>query len=293
MIKLDFITPGSCNTNDPYPICNNPDLPLDSSATVEAYRKAIEKSGRSIRLDISWKVERNATYYDIWRANAESMRTDQDINEGSGSPIFVKWQTVQRAIENYREYIELQIPKNQLLSIYPDMDNLYVGNADEISGVTSDERTSIMTHWICAGANLIAGSDLTNTDAHGIDLLTNPAAQAVAKFTRQFPMQPRNPGSGGTESKQLQAWIAGPADDGSAVVVLANYGPDQGQGGFGTSLTGNQAVSITIEDLGLEGSFLVHDVWEDRDEEPVKTGAPLTRNLSEGQSKMLRLTPVS
>src|SRR3954470_21293163 len=94
MIKLDFVTPGSCNTNDPFPICILPGFPIDSSATVKAYHKAIQNSGRDIRLDISWKLERNDTYYDIWRTNAESMRTDQDINEGSGSPVFTKWQTV-------------------------------------------------------------------------------------------------------------------------------------------------------------------------------------------------------
>lgn len=103
LIKLDYITPGSCNTNASYPACDLPGFPIDSSGTVEAYHTAIKNSGRPIRLDISWKLERNDTYYDIWRANADTMRMDQDINEGSGSAIFVKWATVQRAINNYRE----------------------------------------------------------------------------------------------------------------------------------------------------------------------------------------------
>lgn len=58
-------------------------------------------------------------------------------------------------------------------------------------------------------------------------------------------MQPRNPGTGQSKSKQLQAWIAGPDSDGQAVVVLANYGPDLGQGGFGTKLEGQQTVSFS------------------------------------------------
>ncbi|TVY47283.1 Alpha-galactosidase 3, partial [Lachnellula cervina] len=190
LIKLDYITPGSCNTNASYPACDLPGFPIDSSGTVEAYHTAIKNSGRPIRLDISWKLERNNTYYDIWRANADTMRMDQDINEGSGSAIFVKWATVQRAINNYREYIALQLPKNTPLSIYPDMDNMYVGNPAALSGVTDDQRTSIMSHWIGAAANLMIGSDLTALDTHGLALLTNPAALAVAAFTAQFPMQP-------------------------------------------------------------------------------------------------------
>jgi len=245
-------------------------------------------------LDISWKLERNDTYYDIWRTNADSMRTDQDINESGGSPVFVKWQTVQRAIENYRQYIILQIPKNQPLSIYPDMDNLFVGNPEALTGITDDERRTVMTHWIGAAANLIIGSDLTELDDLGVELLSNGGAIAIAEFTRSFPMQPRNPGSGGVDAKQLQAWIAGPSDNGGeAVAILVNYGPDGGQGGFGTSLAGDQTVSITVEDLGLQGSFLVNDVWAGSDEETISASQPLSRVLGEGQSKLFKLTPVS
>lgn len=293
LIKLDYITPGSCNTNASYPACDLPGFPIDSSGTVEAYHTAIKNSGRPIRLDISWKLERNDTYYDIWRANADTMRMDQDINEGSGSAIFVKWATVQRAINNYREYIALQLPKNTPLSIYPDMDNMYVGNPAALSGVTDDQRTSIMSHWIGAAANLMIGSDLTALDTHGLALLTNPAALAVAAFTAQFPMQPRNPGSGSTSAQQLQAWIAGPAANGDAVVLLANYGPDEGQSGFSTSLAGNQTVSISTSDLGLaDGRYLVRDVWAGTDEEVVAAGSPLVRSLGAGQSMLFNLTLV-
>ncbi|KAI0129755.1 family 27 glycoside hydrolase [Xylariales sp. AK1849] len=251
LIKLDFITPGSPS--------NGASLPPDNSGEVIAYHKAIAQSGRQMRLDISWKLDRSQPFFDIWETNADSLRTDQDLNNG-GAAAFVAWGTVQRAIDNYRQYITAVTQFGTTLTVYPDMDNLFVGNAAAISGVTDDERQTIMTHWIGAVANLIVGSDLTNLDAFGLNLLTDPDAISVAGFTAHHPMQPRNPGTGGDGAEQLQAWIARPDTSGAVVVVIANYGPDQGQGGFGTSLPGIQTVVVTWGDLGISGTFDVHDV---------------------------------
>lgn len=280
-IKLDFVTPGSPD--------NGGHLVPDNSGAVIAYHKAIAQSGRQMRLDISWKLERNDTYYNIWRANADSMRTDQDINNG-GSNNFTMWQTVQRAIDNYRQYIVLQIPKNQSISIYPDMDNLFVENPQNVSGITDVERQSMTSHWIGAAANLIHGGDMTNIDDLGMKLATDSDAFAVADFSAKYPMQPRNPGSGGTEAMQLQAWIGGPSSDGEAVVILANYGPAGPQAGFNTSITGVQTVKASMEDLGIDGSsWAVFNVW-DKTNSSVANGGPLSADLDEGESVLLKLT---
>jgi len=243
-----------------------------------------------MRLDISWKLERNETYFKIWSSNADSMRTDQDINN-SNAKTFIEWATVQRAIENYRDFVSRIVNANEepVTTIYPDMDNLFVGNEAAITGVSDTMRESIATHWIGAAANLITGSDMTKLDELGIRLLTDPSAMEVARFTARFPMQPRNPGTGRNESKQLQAWIAGPDTSGSCVVVLANYGPDLGQGGFKTNLGGKQTVKATWDDLGIAGDFYVENVW---------TGSQLgalakevSAELDVGESCLLKLTP--
>ncbi|KAI1481620.1 glycoside hydrolase family 27 protein [Daldinia eschscholtzii] len=278
-IKLDFITPGSP--------ANGVNLPPDSSGEVIAYHQAIAQSGRDMRLDISWKLDRSQKYFDIWETNADSMRTDQDINNG-GASAFVSWEVVQRAIDNYRQYITTVMAYNTTLTIYPDMDNLFVGNPASVSGVTDDERQTIMTHWLGAGANLIVGSDLTSLDGLGLNLLTNSNAIAIADFTAHYPMQPRNPGTGLANSQQLQAWIAGSDASGAAVVIIANYGPDEGQGGFGTSLSGVQTVSASWDDLGISGTFDVHDVWADKDLGAERSG--LTVQLGEGQTVLYKLT---
>ncbi|KAI0387820.1 glycoside hydrolase family 27 protein [Hypomontagnella monticulosa] len=278
-IKLDFITPGSPS--------NGANLPPDESGEVIAYHKAIAQSGRKMRLDISWKLDRSQEFFDIWETNADSMRTDQDINNG-GQSTFVNWNTVQRAIDNYRQYITTVMQYNTTLTIYPDMDNLFVGNPASVSGVTDDERQTIMTHWIGAGANLIIGSDLTNLDDFGFNLLVNSDAMAVADFTAHHPIQPRNPGTGSNGAEQLQAWIAGPDESGAAVVIIVNYGPDQGQGGYGTSLTGTQTVNVSWGDLGISGSFDVHDVWAGNDLGTQSSG--LGVQLGEGQSVLYKLS---
>ena len=73
----------------------------------------------------------------------------------------------------------------------------------------------------------------------------------------QWPMQPRNPDStgsaGGPNASQTQSWVSGPNESGTAVVVLANYGPDEGSGGFGTSDNDIQLVTVSLDTLGLGG----------------------------------------
>ena len=68
-------------------------LVANNSGAVIAYHNAIAQSDRQMCLDISWKLGRNATYYDIWRENSDAMRTDQDINN-SGQTTLVAWATV-------------------------------------------------------------------------------------------------------------------------------------------------------------------------------------------------------
>jgi len=153
-IKLDFVTPGS-------PML----LPKNSSGTVIAYHAAISKASRPMRLDISWKLARDPIHYSIWSANADSFRTDQDINNaGAESALFTRWEVVQRAIDNYRQYIVMHTGRDEVLNIYPDMDNLYVGNGEDIDGIDDKMRYTIMNHWIGAGSNLMLGNDLTNLD---------------------------------------------------------------------------------------------------------------------------------
>ncbi|EED14333.1 conserved hypothetical protein [Talaromyces stipitatus ATCC 10500] len=282
MIKLDFLTPGSPQ--------NGANLDCDSSDAAHAYLNAIKASGRHMRLDLSWKLCRNETWLPIWSQLGDSMRIDQDL-DNYGYNTFVAWATAQRAIDNYRQYIGLQAQRNVPLTTYPDMDNLFTANAENLTGVPDLQRITIMNHWLGAGANLILGGDLTAIDSLGYQLLTSAESIAAADFFSQYPMQPRNPSTGDNLAQQLQAWIAGPSDDSIAYVLLVNYGPDQGQGGFGTQLKGIQDVTVSLEDLGISGSsWHATDLWNGT---ATKITDSYTVALDEGASQLLRLTTAS
>ncbi|PTB63289.1 glycoside hydrolase family 27 protein [Trichoderma citrinoviride] len=279
MLKLDFLTPGSPS--------NGANLACDSSDAVRAYQKAIKKSGRKIRLDISWKLCRNETWLPIWSDLAESMRTDQDL-DNYGTNTLMAWQVGQRAIENYRQYIGLQAQRNVPLTIYPDMDALFTVNPEHLAGVNDTIRYTVQNHWLGAGANLIIGGDMQQVDALGLKLTTSKQSIDAADFFAKYPMQPRNPGTGSNAAKQLQAWIGGPSDDHEAYVLIVNYGPDLGNGGFSTQLYGKQKLTVSLKDLGISGSaWTFTDIWSGKS---TRVTGSYSAWLTEGESQLLRLT---
>ncbi|KAH0556125.1 hypothetical protein GP486_005942 [Trichoglossum hirsutum] len=291
-IKLDFITPGSPD--------NNAGLPADSSGSVICYHKAIAQNGRKMRLDISWKLERNDTYYSIWKNNllkfensADSMRVDQDINN-SNQPTLTSWKTVQRTIEQYRQYISLQVPKGQPLTIYPDMDNLFVGNKASLTGLSDGQRQTVMTHWIGAAANLILGSDMTKLDSLGLSLLTNTRAQDVAKFTASYPMRPLEGNNNNMKGSPKQIWIAGPdPTTGVAVIVLANYGASGDNSLFDPAPAGGkQELKFALKDFGLsQDSYCVKDTWNPKNDRNVTCTETISVSLDDGESRLWKVVP--
>ncbi len=283
MIKLDYMTPGSPK--------NNGHLLRDNSRTAVAYHTAIQNGGHPVRLDLSWKLCRAAPWMEIWAANAESMRVDQDLDSYSGK-VFTGLAQVQRTTENYRQFITLQAARQRPVTIHSDLDNLFVGNPQHVTGLSDPQRITVMSLWIGASANLLLGSDLTALDALGRKLTTSPASVAVTAFCARYPMQPRNPGTGGYEGRQLQAWISGPSEEGEAVVLLTNLGADRGKAGYGTRWKGVQEVKVSLVDSGVggRGCWTVSDVWE-MGEVDVMDGASLQAWLDEGESRMFWLRP--
>ena len=270
-IKLDYVTPGSPDGGPPN---------VNNSGGVAAYHKAIENNQAQgkMRLDISWKLDRSDPYWGIWQSSADSLRIDQDTNNGQDAKSLTNWGSVLRTLDYYRQFINEQTQEarqGKPIMIRPDMDNTFIGNAEKVSGLTNAQRYTQAALWIGAGANLITGSDLTQIDDLGKELLYNDEAQSVAAFTAQYPMQPRNPNDphgygtpGANAALQCQTWIAGPAPNGTAVVWLSNLGPDPCRNGgcqktHGLDWKGDRNVSITFHDLGIGDSnkYNVHRVW--------------------------------
>ena len=222
------------------------------------------------------------------------MRTDQDLNGGPG--VQTQWRTVQRAIEQYREYIVLVSHRNtSVVTIYPDMDNLFVGNNAHLSGLTDTQRQTVMSHWIGAGANLIIGSNMTQLDAYGLALLTNKRALEIANnFTAKYPMQPTQGNNNPTYGRQGQVWIAGPTEDsGIAVVLVANYGNSGNNNLFNPVPTQSWwSYSFTFSDLGLDANatYAVEDVWNSTADFTVRGNETVSGTLQDAEVKFWRLT---
>ncbi|KAL4886768.1 glycoside hydrolase superfamily [Aspergillus karnatakaensis] len=282
MIKLDYMTPGSIV---------DAGMPSNLSASAIAYHRAIAKSGRKIQLDVSSNVCRSEPYWSIWTSTADSIRVDTDINSYGNRSIFVQMRQVQRTIEQYRQFVNQQLLEDKPVTLRGNLDNFFVGNPAAITGVTDNQRITLQSYWIGASSNLLIGSDMTNLDALGRYLITSKQSIEAADFSAEYPMQPRNQGSGGNQARQLQAWIAGPNKKGEAYVLLSNLGPNLGNAGFETVGSGNQTVSITLAELGLRARrYKAKDVWFVSVERVERKGS-LSAILGEGESKFLRLAP--
>lgn len=288
MIKLDYVTPGSPE--------NGANLLKDNSGIVICYRNAIQQQTRSIRLDISWKLSRDEPYYTIWSQNADTMRTDQDLN---GSPIGqqTQWSTVQRAIEQYRQYI-LQVSNRTtttILTIYPDMDNLFVGNNQSLSGLTDIQRESIMSHWIGAGANLILGSDLNQLDSFGLQLLTNQRAFDLSKnFTNKYPMIPTQGNTNRTHGKQGQIWISqSDYQTNISFILLSNYGNSGNNQLFDPPPTQSWwTYNFTLNDFGFNqhGNYSIENIWNSTEDFLIQGNEIIEGVLQDSQVKFWKLT---
>ncbi|OJD38921.1 glycoside hydrolase family 27 protein [Diplodia corticola] len=233
LIKLDYVTPGSPGAGA--------DLSSDNSGSVACYHKAIQQSGREIRLHIGWELDQNATYYDIWRSNADALRTDRTpVN--TNLTTLTDWPSIQRATERYRQWILPRLDSADELTIRPDLGDLMVGNAAALAGLTALQQRAALTHWIGAGSPLLLGTDMTalasssssssdsssdsSTQLLLAGLLRNPLANSIAtQFTASHPMVPTLGNANLTHGRQRQIWLAGPdPTSGVVVVVLANYG---------------------------------------------------------------------
>ncbi|CAF0830400.1 unnamed protein product [Adineta steineri] len=286
MVKLDYVTPGSPD--------NGVNLLKDNSGIVVCFHNAIAQQKRQIRFDISWKLLRDEPYYTIWRTNADTIRTDQDLNGGPG--VQTQWPTVQRAIEQYREYI-LQVSDGHttILTIYPDMDNLFVGNNASFSGLTDNQRQTVMSHWIGAGANLIIGSNMTDLDNYGLALLTNKRAQEIANnFTTKYPMLPTQGNNNPSHGRQGQVWIAGPSDDSNtAMILVANYGNSGNNNLFDPIPTQSWwSYNFTFSDIGLDAhaTYIVENVWDSSADFTVQGNEVVSGTLQDAEVKFWKVT---
>ena len=270
-IKLDGVTPGSYLAFPGGPTTCVENTCIDNTLDVKAWHEAIERLGGQIWLNLSWSLDHD--YAGWWEKYANARRVEFDIECYFCGTTITTWSNVAERFSDLVPWEQNSGPGKG----WNDLDSLEVGNGTNtnkgntlVSGLTEDERQTMMTFWAMTNAPLYIGDDLTQLDSFGLKLLTNDAVLAVDQSGR--PGQQITAGTDG----ETPVWAAKEAD-GSYVVALFNL----------KSTTTN--VSVTWSDLGFSGSAFVSDLWSQG--WPVKATTSYSVQLPAHGSSLVRVTP--
>ncbi|MEV6521890.1 CBM35 domain-containing protein [Longispora sp. NPDC051575] len=254
-LKIDGVTPGSTN-DSPAPLAHS------SYYEVAAWRTAFAALHWQGEIQLSYSLP--ISYAEHWKANAESVRIDNDVEcycgtlvGGWSGSLTQRWRTVVPWLQHARP------------GFWPNLDSLDVGNG-AMDGLTDIERQSYMTLWSIVSAPLYIGDDLTRLDSYGLSLLKN--TEVIAQNQSGLPARPVNQDTG------RQVWTVRNAD-GTYTVALFN-------------LDGSAAdVTADWSDLGLPATqrAAVRDMWSRTDLAPA-TGR-FTANLPAHGSRLIRINP--
>ena len=221
-IKLDSVAPGSDVDN----------TSIDDRPDVEAWSKAIAKSGRPIWLTISWDIDQD--FLSTWQQFSNARRIDQDVECEGGCATLTDWPHV-----ILREYEAVGWEHNAGPTMgWNDLDTLDVGNGS-LDGLTTDEKQSAITLWAMVNAPMYLGGDLTQLDSFAKSALSNDELIAIDQSTHPG-VQVR----GGF----TPVWVSD-TGDGYEYVALFNLNA------FPTKVT------VNWNDLGFAAAGSVRDVW--------------------------------
>ncbi|MFJ4856450.1 alpha-galactosidase D [Streptomyces sp. NPDC088730] len=249
-LKLDGVGPGSFKSGDNY----------DNRADVAAWKKAIERAGRPVHLEISWSLD--VDYADSWKENSDGWRVDTDVE--CYCETLVTWDSSVKA--RWRDTPAWT--RHAGPGGWNDLDAIDVGNG-EMDGLTKAERQSYMTLWSIAKSPLYSGDDLTRLDAYGVSLLTNREVLQV----NQRPGALAHPV---TTAGDEQVWAAR-NPDGSYTVALFNLGSSPAP------------VTARWSALGFEGKAAVRDLWNKENLGQHKDS--ITEALPAHGSRLFTVTP--
>jgi len=229
-------------------------------ADLAAWSKAIQRTGRPISLALANNL--NPGLGTTWRSNANSWRISTDIESYDGKTL-TNWANVA---------LRFGLVPNWLNTAgkggWNDLDSLLVGN--DRTGLSRDERQSMMTFWALCSSPLLVGDDIREIDDFGVQLLTNPAVLAIDQ--NGVVAAPVSSG------KAQQVWTA-LEPDGSYAVGLFNLGDD------------TAVAEVKWSDLGFKGAASVRDLWSGRDLGTLQQA--FSTQLNRHASALIGVTPSS
>ncbi|MGH3165185.1 MAG: alpha-galactosidase D, partial [Trebonia sp.] len=258
-VKIDAVSPGSDATG------------YNAMPDVQAWRKALDQTGRKIWLEISWHID--PTDASFWKTNANGWRADDDIDCYATGTC-----TGLTAWSNPTGYV----PDTVLARFFDapawsgytgpggwtDLDALDIGNGS-LDGLTDTQSQTAMTLWAITRSPLYTGDDLSTLTPYGLSLLTNRGAIAVD----QAGLAGGKPVASDTDQ---QVWYA-PMPGGKRAVALFNLGGQP------------EPVSASWKDLGFCGSANVKDVWSGTELGQHRNGFAAT--VPAQGSRLLLVTP--
>ena len=203
---------------------------------VEAWSKALRRTGRRIHLELSNSLNINDA--SVWQKYSNGWRTTGDVECYCSSTSYplTDWSNVASRFDSVAEWAPYGKP-----GAFNDYDSIEVGNGAN-DGLTPDERQTQMSLWALGASPFILGTDLTHLDPLDLSYLRNRAVISVdqdAIDARRIADKP---------TKQVFAKKEAP---GQAVVGLFNTGSSP------------EVISTSVDKLGLRSGqeYFVHNLW--------------------------------
>jgi alpha-galactosidase len=216
-VKMDFVGPGGGGGN------------ADNQDDIKQWRAALDKTGRSMWLNLSNKLALSAIA--TWQNYSNAWRVENDVECYCSTD--TNWQHVVREINGLPQFAQYAGPGH-----WNDLDSLMIGNGS-FDGITTDERQTMFSFWALGTSPLIIGSDITQLDAGDLTILTNPEVIAVN--------QAAVPAKAVSTASTSQVWYA-KQKDGGVVVGLFNFGASSAE------------ISAKFSDVGASASMSARDL---------------------------------
>ncbi|MFT4210391.1 MAG: Ig-like domain repeat protein [Microbacterium sp.] len=243
----------------------------DNRADLAAWNIGFNKAGTDVTIALSWSLSEDDA--SDWQQLGDSWRISGDIeawgdtlttwrSNGWGGQVGGIVSRFSQAAE-WAQYAGWDVGWN-------DLDSLLVGDPEELSGLTDDERRTAATLWAISAAPFYSGDDLTELDDLGLELLTNDEVLAIDQAG--VPATPL-----GSTDDDEQVWVA--QIDGKEVVALFNLA--------------DTATEMTVDyedDLGLTGLAAATDVWAGDD---LGTATTLTAAVPAHGTRLFEVTPAA
>jgi len=232
---------------------------------IKLIRRAIDNCGRKIVLSLS-PGPAPLEHADLLRDHANMWRMTDDFWD--------IWRLLYEMFERAEKWAPHVGPGH-----WPDCDMLPLGHigirsvdggaSDRWTRFTKDEQVTMMTLWSIFRSPLMFGGELRDNDEWTLSLLTNEEVLAAHRHGCDPQMVCR--------IEDRTVWKSVHAETGQIYVALFNLRDEASD------------VSVTLDQLGISGTFTVRDLWKRQD--IGTTSEQTSASLSPHASAFYMLTP--